>query len=196
MFTGLVRETATVSDMVRLGEGISLSLKLPKLGPGATLGDSIAINGACLTVVEKIADVLRFEVSPETLAKTNLGQLSKGDIANAEPSLRLNDVLGGHMVQGHVDATGELLSRIQEGGWETFWFSMPTETAKFVTPKGSITVDGVSLTVVNAGADRFSVALIPHTLAETNLGIMKPGTKVNLETDMLARYVQRILSLS
>lgn len=196
MFTGLVRETATVSDFDRLGQGISLTLRLPKLGPAAEIGDSIAINGVCLTVVDRKDDLVRFEVSPETLAKTNLGQLTRGDIANAEPSLRLGDVLGGHLVQGHVDATGELLSRKQEGGWETFCFSMPKETAKFVAAKGSITVDGVSLTVVDAGLDRFTVALIPHTLAETNLGAMKPGYKVNLESDMLARYVQRILSFS
>ena len=196
MFTGLIRETATVHEIATLGQGISLTLQLPQISTTAGIGDSIAINGVCLTVVNLEESFLRFELSPETIAKTNLGFLKKNDLVNAEPSLRLGDVLGGHLVQGHVDAIGELVSRKKEGGWETFCFSMPEETAKFVATKGSITVDGVSLTVVDAGMDRFTVALIPHTLAETNLGAMQPGTKVNLESDMLARYVQRILSLS
>ena len=196
MFTGLVRETASVSEINPLGNGIAITLRLPKIGPSSSIGDSIAINGVCLTVVDLKNDLIRFEVSPETLNKTNLGLLRTGDIANAEPSLRLGDVLGGHLVQGHVDATGELLYRKQEGGWETFCFSIPSDVAKFVAVKGSITVDGVSLTVVDAAQDQFTVALIPHTLAETNLGAMNPGTKVNIESDMLARYVQRILSFT
>ena len=183
-------------EIAPLGQGISLTLQLPQISTTAGIGDSIAINGVCLTVVNREESLLRFELSPETIAKTNLGLLKKNDLVNAEPSLRLGDVLGGHLVQGHVDAIGELVSRKKEGEWETFCFSMPEETAKFVANKGSITVDGVSLTVVDAGMDRFTVALIPHTLAETNLGAMQPGTKVNLESDMLARYVQRILSLS
>ncbi len=196
MFTGLVRETGTVSEICPLGYGISLTFLLPTLGPTCAIGDSIAINGVCLTVVNRVGDLVRFEVSPETIAKTNLGLLAINDKVNAEPSLRIGDVLGGHLVQGHVDSLGELISRNLEGGWEIFSFSMPNEAAKFVAPKGSITVNGVSLTVVDASFDRFTVALIPHTLKETNLGIMNPGAKVNLETDMLARYVQRILSFS
>ena len=158
-----------------------------------TLGESVAVNGACLTVVERDAESFRFQVGPETLLRTNLGELRPGDRVNLERSLRAGDRLGGHWVQGHVDGVGRVDQRLPEGEWETVWFRCPSELTMQMVPKGSIAVDGISLTVVAVERERFSVALIPHTLAVTTLGVMKPGDAVNLETDILAKYVQRAL---
>lgn len=194
MFTGLIRELGRLSHRADLGFGMKLSVQLPLLSQDANLGDSIAINGVCLTVVAKNQELLDFEVSPETLGKTNLGLLANGEWVNGEPSLRAGDPLGGHFVQGHVEGMGALKERKLDGGWEVFVFQNPEKLAPYLAPKGSIAVDGVSLTVVEAGRDWFSVALIPHTLKNTNLGGMKAGTQVNLETDMLARYLDRIVA--
>lgn len=196
MFTGLIREIGKVVTLLPMGKGKAFTVLLPILGPAARIGDSIALNGACLTVVALNGPMVQFELSPETLNKTNLNFVREGDPLNAEPSLRLGDVMGGHMVQGHVDGQGKLLSRTLNDTWETFCFSTPPELTKLIAPKGSIAVDGVSLTVVESSSDRFTVALIPHTLTETNFGTMKPGTPVNLESDMVARYVQRLLAYS
>lgn len=194
MFTGLIRELGRLSHRADLGFGMKVSIQLPLLSQDANLGDSIAINGVCLTVVAKNQELLDFEVSPETLGKTNLGLLANGEWVNGEPSLRAGDPLGGHFVQGHVEGMGALKERKLDGGWEVFVFQNPEKLAPYLAPKGSIAVDGVSLTVVEAGRDWFSVALIPHTLKNTNLGGMKVGTQVNLETDMLARYLDRIVA--
>ncbi len=196
MFTGLVQEIAKVVSILPLGKGKTIVVQLPNLGPRAILGDSISLNGTCLTVVALNGPLVQFELSPETLDKTNFNTLVEGDPVNAEPSLRYGDVMGGHMVQGHVDGIGELLSKTLNDAWETFCFSTPPEMIRLIAPKGSIAVNGVSLTVVESLADRFTIALIPHTLAATTFGTMKPGTLVNLESDMIARYVQRILSYS
>jgi len=194
MFTGLIREHGRLSHRADLGFGMKLSVQFPLLSQDANLGDSIAINGVCLTVVAKNQELLDFEVSPETLGKTNLGLLANGEWVNGEPSLLAGDPLGGHFVQGHVEGMGALKERKLDGGWEVFVFQNPEKLAPYLAPKGSIAVDGVSLTVVEAGRDWFSVALIPHTLKNTNLGGMKVGTQVNLETDMLARYLDRIVA--
>ncbi len=153
----------------------------------------MAINGCCLTVVERDAGACRFQVGPETLSKTNLGGLVPGDRVNLERSLRAGAPLGGHIVQGHVDGVGGIERRIADGAWETIWFRCPPPLTLQMVPKGSIAVDGVSLTLVEVGRDSFSVALIPHTLAVTTLGFKQCGDAVNLETDVLAKYVQNAM---
>jgi riboflavin synthase len=157
----------------------------------AAIGDSIAINGCCLTVVTNDGQRLGFEAGPETLARTTLGELAAGSPVNLEPSLRMSDRLGGHFVTGHVEALGELIDRADEGDWSTFWFRFPPELGRYMIPKGSIAVDGISLTLVEVEHDRFSVALIPHTLEVTTLGGRAVGDRVNLETDLLAKYAQK-----
>ena len=160
------------------------------------MGDSVAINGACLTVVRVEGDLLHFQAGPETLRRSNLGELAAGDRVNLERSLRLGDRLGGHLVQGHVDGIGHIARRLPQGDWETVWFRCPPELAAQMVPKGSVAVDGVSLTVVEATADGFSVALIPHTLAATTLGLKPVGAAVNLETDILAKYIWKYLEVT
>ena len=140
-------------------------------------------------MVERDAETCRFQAGPETLHRTNLGELSAGERVNLERSLRLSDRLGGHLVQGHVDGLGRIAERQQQGEWETVWFACPPELAAQMVSKGSVAVDGISLTLVDVLADRFSVALIPHTMAMTTLGFKQVGAAVNLETDLLAKYV-------
>ena len=159
----------------------------------AAVGDSIAINGACLTVVTRADDVLHFEAGPETLARTNLGELTAGERINLERSLCYGARLGGHLVQGHIDGMGRIAERRRDGEWETVWFVCPRELAEQMVSKGSVAVDGVSLTLVDVEPTRFSVALIPHTLTQTTLGIKQAGATVNLETDILGKYVQKYL---
>lgn len=155
----------------------------------ATLGASICVNGCCLSIVAMNGPLLTFELGPETLAKTSLQSLRAGSRVNLERSLQLSDRLGGHLVTGHVDAVGTLAAREQEGEWVTCRFSAPAAVLAQMVPKGSIAVDGVSLTVVDVTADGFSVALIPHTLAVTTLGSLAIGDAVNLETDLVGKYV-------
>ncbi len=161
----------------------------PDITAELTIGQSVAVNGACLTVIACDAETCSFQLGPETLQRTNLGDLRPGDRVNLERALRLSDRLGGHLVQGHVDGIGYVLQRSTEGEWATVWFRCSSELAAQMAPKGSVAVDGVSLTVVQVGEDRFSVALIPHTLAHTTLGFKETGAAVNLETDLLAKYV-------
>ena len=193
MFTGLVEVLGVVRDFVSEGAGGRLTVVAPSIAAELNLGQSVAVNGACLTVVARDAESCSFELGPETLRRTNLGELRVGDRVNLERSLRLSDRLGGHLVQGHVDGVGEVAERLTEGDWVTVWFRCSPDLAAQMVPKGSVTVDGVSLTVVEVGADRFSVALIPHTLAHTTLGFKGPGAAVNLETDLLAKYVWKCL---
>jgi riboflavin synthase len=193
MFTGLVRSLATVREIHPAGPGRRLVIHAREMSRDAKVGDSIAVNGACLTVVENADNSLTFEAGPETLARTNLGELTAGSRVNLEPSLRVGDPLGGHYVTGHVEAVGSLASRKDEGEWSTFWFQFPPELARYMVPKGSIAVDGVSLTLVEVERERFSVAVIPHTLGATTLGQLRAGDRVNLETDLLARYAQKQL---
>jgi len=193
MFTGLVEALGTVRRVVSTGAGKDLILVAPSLASELALGESVAINGACLTVVECDADTCRFQAGPETLQRTNLGELIVGDRVNLERSLRLTDRLGGHMVQGHEDGVGHIAERQRQGEWETVWFTCPAELAGQMVSKGSVAVDGISLTLVDVLADRFSVALIPHTMAMTTLGFKQIGAAVNLETDLLAKYVWKAL---
>jgi riboflavin synthase len=192
MFTGLVEALASVERVDAEGDGRALVIAAP-FAAELALGESVAVNGACLTVVAHDGRTCRFQAGPETLRRTNLGDLSPGDRVNLERALRLGDRLGGHLVQGHVDGLGRIASRDRQGDWDVVWFACPAELAAQMVSKGSVTVDGVSLTVVDVTADGFSVALIPHTLAQTTLGFKQPGASVNLETDILAKYVWKCL---
>ena len=189
MFTGLVEILGTVRRVTSDGAGRTLTVAAPAFAAALALGESVAVNGACLTVVEHDAETCAFQAGPETLRRTNLGALAAGDRVNLERSLRVGDRLGGHWVQGHVDGLGHVAERVRQGDWELFWFGCPAELARQMVPKGSVAVDGVSLTLVDVDEDRFSVALIPHTLTHTTLGFKQPGAAVNLETDLLAKSV-------
>ncbi len=198
MFTGLVQSLGNVVAVAEQPPGRRLTIE--PLAPldsvaldGVALGGSVAINGCCLTAVEVAAGRWSFEAGPETLRRTNLGRLAPGSRVNLERSLAVGDSLGGHFVTGHIDGVGRLAARDDQGDWTTLWFSHPAELACQMASKGSIAVDGVSLTLVEVEAERFSVALIPHTLANTTLGRLAVGDEVNLETDVLAKYVQRLV---
>lgn len=194
MFTGLVETLGTITNLEPIGPGVRLSVRSANVAEGTHVGDSVAINGCCLTVVEKVGDVLSFEAGSETLSRTNLGKLVTGSGVNLERSLKVGDRLGGHYVTGHIDAVGTLDARRDEGDWSFLWFQVPQELTRQMASKGSVAVDGVSLTLVEVEQERFSVALIPHTLAVTTLGKLAIGDKVNIETDVLAKYVQRQLA--
>lgn len=193
MFTGLVEQLVEVVKAEEIDPGRRLTLDVGAMASECQIGDSVALNGCCLTVVEIEANRLAFEAGPETLDRTNLGELNSGSAVNVERALQLGDRLGGHMVTGHIDATGTLVERTEDGEWSTCWFQVPHELTRQMASKGSITIDGVSLTLVDVKDDRFSVMLIPHTLQITSLGRLKVGARVNLETDVLAKYVQRQL---
>ena len=195
MFTGLVETMGEIVDMIDDPPGKRLRIRSELVAADAALGDSICINGCCLTVVAAEGEVLDFEAGEETLSRTNLGGLAAGDRVNLERSLAVGARMGGHYVTGHVDALGELIERREDPPWANLRFRLPAEYASQVASKGSIAIDGISLTVVDADEDSFSVALIPHTLSVTTLGLRKIGDKVNLETDVLAKYVQRSLGL-
>jgi riboflavin synthase len=195
MFTGLVHSLAEVVRVVAEPPGVRLAVREPRLVPSARIGDSIALNGCCLTVVDTDRDTLAFQAGEETLSRTNLGELVPGDVVNVELSLRAGDALGGHYVTGHIDAIATLDQRQDEADWCTMWFNAPRPQMEQMASKGSVAVDGVSLTLVDVEDGRFSVALIPHTLAVTTLGRRQIGDRVNLETDVLAKYVQRSIQL-
>jgi riboflavin synthase len=197
MFTGLILERGRlISDPVSSGQGgVWLAVGMsPELAERLGIGDSVAVSGVCLTVVEKEPGQVLVELSPETLARTNLGDLRSGYEVNLEPALRMGDPLGGHMVQGHVDGTAEVVGRRDLTNHRVLAFSIPPDLAPFLVEKGSVTVDGVSLTVSALLSDRFEVALIPHTLEVTTLSRRVPGDLVNLEVDVLAKYVHRMLA--
>jgi riboflavin synthase len=193
MFTGLVEALGSVSEVRPDGDGCRLLIAEPRLAKELQLGESVAVNGVCLTVIEAGGQTFAFQAGPETLSKTNLGGLKPNDPVNLERALRVGDRLGGHWVQGHVDGVGSIASQEQQGDWMTVWFACPPMLTRQMVAKGSIAVDGVSLTLVNVERDRFSVALIPHTLAMTTLSRKRPGEHVNLETDILAKYVNKLL---
>ena len=191
MFTGLVETMGTLVSAIDQPPGKRLGIDAGFVAEDANLGDSICINGCCLTVVAIAGTQLDFEAGEETLSRTNLGRLTVGDRVNLERSLAVGDRLGGHYVTGHVDATCQLAERRDDPPWAHLRFGLPTWLASQVTAKGSVAVDGISLTVVDAASDSFSVALIPHTLEVTTLGQRSVGDTVNLETDVLAKYVER-----
>lgn len=193
MFTGLVECTGEVSNVEENPPGTIITVRLPDDSWQPAVGDSIAINGCCLTVVGIDSASMTFAAGPETLQRTNLANLSTGSPVNLERSLKLSDRLGGHFVTGHVDAVAKLIKRADERDWATLWFDIPNGLGRQMAPKGSIAVDGVSLTLVEVEENRFSVALIPHTLAITTMGRLREGDAVNLETDILAKYAARQL---
>jgi riboflavin synthase len=197
MFTGLVVERGSlIEDPQPSGQGgVRLSIGMsPALVARLEIGASVAVSGVCLTVTERGEERVTVELSPETLSRTSLGGLRKGDEVNLEPALRMGDPLGGHWVQGHVDGTALVVDRRDLTDHRILAFSIPSDLAPFLVEKGSVTVDGVSLTVSALLPDRFEVALIPHTLEITTLSRLAPGDPVNLEMDVLGKYVHRILA--
>lgn len=193
MFTGLVEALGHVVRTSDENSGRRLVLEWPGLDSPMTLGESVSVNGCCLTVVAFHADCFDVQAGPETLARTNLGAKLTGDRVNLERSLRVGDRLGGHFVQGHVDCTAELVERRLDGEWEFFRFRLDRAWTRLMVEKGSVAVDGVSLTLVDVGPDSFSVMLIPHTLGVTTLGGLAIGDRVNIEADMLAKHVSKLL---
>jgi riboflavin synthase len=196
MFTGLILELGEVVSLVKRNKGARLSIRGRETLAGAANGDSIAINGVCLTVVQLEDRTACFDVSEETLKSTNLGTLKKGNKVNLEPSLRPDSRLGGHFVTGHVEDVGKIRSRTRTGIAEKIEIECPVCVLRFLVEKGSVAVDGISLTVVDVLKDAFSVVIIPHTSAMTTIGFKGVGETVNLEPDILAKYVARFLSFS
>jgi riboflavin synthase len=190
MFTGIVRELGAVASF----DGSRLVVEAPETAANASVGDSVAVAGVCLTNVEVEDGQLAFDVVPETRARTALGRLEPGDTVNIEPSLRVGDQLGGHVVQGHVDAVGRIRSVTPEGESRRVWVDAPDAVLGYCIEKGSIAVDGVSLTVAALDDEGFEVALIPHTLAVTTLGRLEPDDAVNLEADVLGKVVERLVA--
>ncbi|MDK4334352.1 riboflavin synthase [Corynebacterium accolens] len=193
MFTGLVQELGTVAALEQQADALRLSIRAPQTVSDARLGDSIAINGVCLTIAELDEDIFCADVMQESLDRTGLGQLKEGARVNVEPALLPTTRLGGHMMQGHVDGTARLVSREHSEHWDVLRFSLPRDLARYVVEKGSIAVNGTSLTVSAVGEDWFEVSLIPTTLRETTHGESKVGDIVNLEVDVLAKYVEKML---
>ena len=193
MFTGLVESLGRVAAVVAEPPGVRLVVEAAEIAREALIGESICTSGCCLSVVRIDGPKLEFQLGPETLARTSLGRVVAGDAVNLERSLRLSDRLGGHLVTGHVDGRGSLAARLVEGDWVTCRFSAPPALLAQMAAKGSVAIDGVSLTLVEVTSDWFSVALIPHTLAVTTLGRLAPGDAVNLETDLMFKYVARFL---
>ena len=192
MFTGLVQELGTVEAMEPHADALRLSIRAPRIVAEAALGDSIAINGVCLTVAELSTDTFCADVMQESLDRTALGRLAEGDPVNVEPALLPTTRLGGHIMQGHVDGTATLQSRTSSENWDVLRFSLPSELARYVVEKGSIAVSGTSLTVSAVGPDWFEVSLIPTTLRDTIHGALPVGGEVNLEVDVLAKYVEKM----
>jgi riboflavin synthase len=196
MFTGLVQSLAEVIDLISEPPGVRVVIRDLDIANQSKIGDSIAINGCCLTVVAIDGDRLSFRAGHETLSRTNLDELKPGALVNLEQSLRAGDPIGGHYVTGHIDAVGTIDSRHDDADWCTIWFRAPAAQLAQMASKGSVAVDGISLTLVDVENDRFSVALIPHTLSVTTLGRRQTNDHVNIETDVLAKYVERQLKLS
>jgi riboflavin synthase len=189
MFTGIVRELGTVEE-IQQGDGVvRLSVRAPQSADGTLVGDSVSVNGVCLTAVASTNGTLAFDVVPETLRRSSLGRLEAGSAVNVEPALRVGDALGGHFVQGHVDGVGRVVRADDEG----LEISAPPEILRYCVEKGSIAVEGVSLTIAVLADGSFAVALVPHTRASTTLGALAAGDDVNLEVDVIAKHVERLV---
>ncbi|MDU0354819.1 riboflavin synthase [Paraglaciecola aquimarina] len=194
MFTGIIEDVGVIKSLTPAGEDIRLSIETKKLDMGdVKLGDSIANNGVCLTVVDMSANGFSADVSHETIKRTGFATYKAGSQVNLEKALQANSRLGGHIVSGHVDGVGEVISVSSVGRYVEIWLQAPNELAKYLAEKGSITVDGVSLTVNQVNGARFLITLIPHSLQETIIGGYQVGTKVNLEVDVIARYLERLI---
>ena len=195
MFTGIVRERGRVASVEGDGNGIRIRLEAPLTAAEVAIGDSVSLNGCCLTVVEAADGTLAFDAVPETLSRSSLDGLAAGSELNVESALRAGDPLGGHYVQGHVDGVGTVRSVEPEGEGRRIWLDAPRDVLRYCVDKGSVAVDGVSLTIAELDEAGFAVALIPHTLAATTLGTLEPGARVNLEADVLAKYVERLVEV-
>jgi len=193
MFTGLIEDLGTLRQLRRESDKVQLTVATRIPMAELILGESIAVNGICLTVVAFSGGTFTADVSPESMACTTLGELGSGDPVNLERALRMGDRLGGHLVSGHVDGVAVLLEKSQDGNAVRLRFRMAAELNRFVVEKGSITIDGISLTVNQVSEETFSVAIIPQTLAATNLHHRQPGSRVNIETDIIGKYVARLL---
>jgi riboflavin synthase len=196
MFTGIVEELGTIASIEGDDDGLRLQIDAPVLAPLCRIGDSVNVSGCCLTIVTVEGAALTFEVVPETLRRTALGSLGAGARVNLEDALRAGEPYGGHIVQGHVDGVGELAERREEGIGLWLRFRAPHNVQRYLIEKGSVTVAGVSLTVAELQDDGFAVAIVPHTMQVTTLGGLAAGDAVNLEADMIARYVERLLAAS
>ena len=193
MFTGLIEEVGTVVALQAQGDAAQLRLVAPKVSGGTTLGASVAVNGCCLTVTARDDDQLTFDLLQETLSRTNLNRLATGDRVNLERAVAAGAPLGGHFVQGHIDCTARIVGLEERGADLRIEVELPAEYARYVVGKGSIAVNGISLTVAEVSPESFAVWIIPHTRSETNLGAVKTGDLVNLEFDLLAKYVERMI---
>jgi riboflavin synthase len=193
MFTGIIRERGRVAAVERGTGNVRLRLEAPRTAAQVAIGDSVAVNGVCLTAVTVEDGALAFDAIPETLRRSSLGELEPGDEVNVEPALRVGERLGGHYVQGHVDGVGRVRSTAAAGDDVIVWVDAAPELLRYLVEKGSVTLEGVALTVVEVDPDGFAVALVPHTLAETTLASLAASDPVNLEVDVLAKYVERLL---
>jgi riboflavin synthase len=196
MFTGIIVELGEVNALERRGGIVYLFLNSKEVIKDAKIGDSISVNGTCLTLVEIKGSTMRFDLSDETLRSTNLGLLKPGDRVNLEPSLRPDSKLGGHFVSGHVDGTGRIRSKTEIGDTFKIEVEVPEEVMHFLVEKGSVAVDGISLTVVDILRDSFTIVIIPHTARLTTMGFKGPGDTVNVEVDIIGKYVSRFLNKS
>jgi riboflavin synthase len=194
VFTGIVRELGTIVSADEHGGARALVVRAPGIAASASTGDSVSINGCCLTVESVAGERLAFHAVAETVGRTTLGQVRAEDRVNVEPAVRAGDPLGGHYVQGHVDGIGRVQSVEAEGEGLRVFVEAPDDVLRYCVEKGSVTVDGVSLTVAELADDAFAVALVPHTLEVTTLSELAPGREVNLEADVLAKYVERVVS--
>lgn len=194
MFTGIIEEVGRIESITEVSQGRRLVVAASRILEDARIGESINTNGVCLTIVERTAGNFACDVSAETLRRTNLGEAVTGTRVNLERALAIGDRLGGHFVQGHIDCTTSFLEKRAEGDSWMFRFALPAAVARFVSLKGSIATNGVSLTIAALGSDWFEIAIIPHTLVMTNLGDLKSGDHVNAEADMIAKYLERLLA--
>jgi riboflavin synthase len=193
VFTGIIRELGRVESLHGESAGIQLRVVAPVTASLTAAGDSVAVNGVCLTAVDVEGGVLAFDAVPETLRRSSLSRLAEGGSVNVEPAVRAGEPLGGHIVQGHVDGVGRVLRLEPEGEGASLTVEAPQDLLRYMVEKGSITVEGVSLTIAALAPDSFEIALVPHTLQATTLGSLAPGDEVNLEVDVLAKYVERLL---
>lgn len=193
MFTGIIEGLGTVQTVTPAGRGRRLTIAADFPLTGSRVGDSIAVNGACLTPVSLDAERFTVDVSPETVVRTAFVEVRAGERVNLERALRLSDRLDGHLVSGHIDGVGRIRERRNESNAIVLTVDLPPALARYLIPKGSVAIDGVSLTVNSCGADRFSVSIIPHTAGLTTVGFKKVGSRVNIETDMIGKYVERFL---
>jgi riboflavin synthase len=193
MFTGIIRELGRIVSVDGTADGSRIVVEAPETAGDANVGDSVAINGVCLTVTQSAERTLAFDAVPETLRRSSLGGLAAGETVNIEPALRAGEPLGGHYVQGHVDGVGEVRRNDPEGDGRRLWIDAPAELRRYLVDKGSVAVEGVSLTVAELDEAGFAAALVPHTLAVTTLRRLSPGNAVNIEVDVLAKYVERLV---